>query len=194
MTAAVIYIHGFNSSPASFKAQVLRDHLAASGGTYEFLAPALPHSPAAAAQLLEGIVRLHPQATVVGSSLGGFYATWLAETFALRAVLVNPAVWPYELLAGHVGRQKNFHSGEEYDFTLQHVAELRALEVAAITPWRYLLMVETGDEVLDYRNAVERYRGAQRIVVDGGDHGFSDFAAYIEPVLDFCGEFHGKGD
>jgi predicted esterase YcpF (UPF0227 family) len=194
MTAALIYIHGFNSSPASFKAQVLRDHLAASGGAHEFLAPALPHSPAAAAQLLEGIVRLHPRATVVGSSLGGFYATWLAETFALRAVLVNPAVRPYELLAGHVGRQKNFHSGEEYDFTLQYVADLHALEVAAITPWRYLLMVETGDEVLDYRDAVERYRGAQRIVVDGGDHGFSDFAAYIGPVLDFCGEFYGKGD
>ncbi|MEO7729051.1 MAG: YqiA/YcfP family alpha/beta fold hydrolase, partial [Burkholderiales bacterium] len=127
----IVYIHGFNSSPASFKAKVLRDGLAARGKP-EFLAPALPHSPAAAAHLLARLVREHPCAALVGSSLGGFYATWLAEQFGLRAVLVNPAVRPYQLLAGHVGRQKNFHTGEEYEFTLQHVEELRALEVAAV--------------------------------------------------------------
>jgi hypothetical protein len=104
----------------------------------------------------------------------------------LRAVLVNPAVRPYELLAGHVGRQKNFHSGEEYDFTLEHVAELRGLEVATIAPARYFLMVETGDEVLDYRDAVARYRGARQLVIEGGDHGFTDFAQYADAVLDFC--------
>jgi predicted esterase YcpF (UPF0227 family) len=183
----IIYIHGFNSSPASSKAKVLHDRLAALGRAHNFLAPALPHSPAAAAQLLAGLARLHPQAALVGSSLGGFYATWLAERCALNAVLVNPAVRPYELLDGHVGRQNNFHTGEEYDFTVRHVAELRALEVAAIDPVRYLLMVETGDEVLDYRDAVEMYRGARQLVIEGGDHGFSDFADYIDPVLEFCG-------
>lgn len=190
----IIYIHGFNSSPASSKAGVLRERIAALGRAHEFLAPALPHSPAAAAQLLESLVRQHPHAALVGSSLGGFYATWLAERCAVRAVLVNPAVRPYLLLEGHVGRQKNFHTGEEYDFTLQHVAEFGALEVATITPERYLLMVETGDEVLDHRHAVEMYRGARQLVIEGGDHGFSDFADHIEPVLDFCGEFPGKGD
>jgi predicted esterase YcpF (UPF0227 family) len=182
----IIYIHGFNSSPASFKARVLHAGLAAIGRAEEFLAPALPHSPAAAAQLLAGLARSHPGATLVGSSLGGYYATWLTEEFALRAVLVNPAVRPYELLEGHVGRQQNFHSGEDYDFTLQHVAELRALEVETITPWRYLLMVETGDEVLDYRLAVEKYRGARQLVITGGDHGFGDFEAYLDTVVDFC--------
>ena len=106
---------------------------------------------------------------------------------ALRAVLVNPAVRPYELLTGHVGRQKNLYTSEEYDFTSAHVAELRALECATITPQRYLLMVETGDEVLDYRQAVERYRGARQLVIEGGDHGFGDFEKYIETVFDFCG-------
>lgn len=183
----LIYIHGFNSSPASFKAKVLHDRLAAMGRAHEFIAPALPHAPAAAAQMLETLARWHPQSALVGSSLGGFYATWLAERFGLRAVLVNPAVRPYELLAGHVGRQKNFHNGEEYDFTLEHVAELRALEVDRIDPQRYLLMVETGDEVLDYRQAVEKYRGARQLVIAGGDHGFSDFADYVEPALEFCG-------
>ena len=102
-------------------------------------------------------------------------------------MLVNPAVRPYELLAGYVGRQKNLHSGEEYDFTARHIEELRALEVAAITPERYLLLVATGDEALDYRLAVERYRGARQVVVDGGDHGFSDFARHLDTVLAFAG-------
>ena len=183
----IVYIHGFNSSPASFKARLLHERLASHGLAHEFLAPALPHSPAAAGTLLAALACQHPQATLVGSSLGGYYATWLAEQFALRAVLVNPAVRPYELLAGHIGRQKNFHSGEEYDFTLQHVAELRALEVGAITPERYFLMVETGDEALDYRQAVAKYRGAQQLVIEGGDHGFSDFADYLDRVFAFAG-------
>ena len=182
----LIYIHGFNSSPASFKAKVLHDRLVAAGRAHEFVAPALPHSPAAAAQLLEALARGHPRAALVGSSLGGFYATWLAERLALRAVLVNPAVRPYELLAGHVGRQQNFHNGEEYDFTLGHVAELRALEVGALDPTRYFLLVETGDEVLDYRQAVAKYRGARQLVIEGGDHGFSDFANHVDAVMDFC--------
>jgi len=183
----LIYVHGFNSSPASSKAGLIQRELERRGRGGEFLAPALPHSPAAAAALLAQMVRAHPDACLIGSSLGGFYATWLAETHGVRAVLLNPAVRPHELLAGAVGRQKNFHTGEEYDFTLQHIAELRALEVAAITPERYLLLVETGDEVLDYRHAVEKYRGARQVVIKGGDHGFSDFADHLDVVLEFCG-------
>ena len=183
----LIYIHGFNSSPASFKAAAIQRELERRGCGEEFLAPALPHSPAAAASLLETLARAHRDACLVGSSLGGFYATWLAEMHGVRAVLLNPAVRPYELLASGVGRQKNLHTGEEYDLTVQHIAELHALEVGAITPARYLLLVETGDEVLDYRHAVEKYRGARQLVIDGGDHGFSDFANYLGIVLEFCG-------
>ncbi|MDB5808037.1 MAG: esterase [Betaproteobacteria bacterium] len=181
----LIYIHGFNSSPASFKARVLHERLAARGRRDEFIATALPHSPAAAAAALDALAVRHPHSVLVGSSLGGFYATWLAERHGFRAVLVNPAVRPYELLAGHVGRQKNFHNGEEYDFTLVHVAELRALEVPALDPQRYLLMVETGDEVLDYHDAVRKYAGARQLVIEGGDHGFSDFADHADAALEF---------
>ena len=183
----IIYIHGFNSSPASFKAKLLRERLVALGRADGFAAPALPHGPAAAAALLADLARTLPQALLVGSSLGGYYATWLAERFGLRAVLVNPAVRPYELLAGYVGRQKNLHTGEEYDFTAQHISELRVLDVEAITAERYLLLVETADEVLDYRQAVGKYRGAQQLVIEGGDHGFSDFADYLDRVLAFAG-------
>jgi hypothetical protein len=183
----LIYIHGFNSSPASVKAQLLKARLEALGRGAEFVAPALPPSPAQAAQLLDALATSHPGAALVGSSLGGYYATWLAEQHGLKAVLLNPAVRPYELLSEFVGRQKRFHSDEEYEFTRQHVDELRALEVARVTPARYLLIVATGDEVLDYRRAVERYGGCRQIVIEGGDHGLSDFSSYLDTVLEFCG-------
>ena len=120
-----------------------------------------------------------------GSSLGGYYATWLAEKFRLRTVLLNPAVRPYDLLASYIGVQKNLHTGKEYEFTAAHLDELRALEVAAITPKRYFLIVTTGDEVLDYRDAVEKYRDARHLVIEGGDHGFSRFADHVDDVLAF---------
>ena len=187
MTGRVIYLHGFNSSPASSKAAVIQRELARRAPGAVFLAPVLPPSPADASRLLADLAREYPQATLVGSSMGGYYATWLSEQFALRAVLVNPAVRPYDLLAGVVGRQKNFHTGVEYDFTDQHIAELRALEVGSISPERYLLLAAKGDEVLDYRHAVEKYRGARQIVIEGGDHSLSSFADYVGAALDFCG-------
>ena len=188
----LIYIHGFNSSPASAKAQALKAKLEALGRGAEFTVPALPHGPAQAAVLLDALVARHPGAALVGSSLGGYYATYLAEKHGLKAALLNPVVRPYELLASLVGRQKKFHTGEEYDFTTQHVAELRALEVERVTPARYLLIVAKGDEVLDYRRAVERYRGCRQLVIEGSDHGLSDFADYLETVLDFCGVSDSK--
>lgn len=183
----IIYIHGFNSSPASSKAQLLKQRLEALRRGAEYSAPALPHSPAQAAKLLDALVAGHPGAALVGSSLGGYYATYLAEKHGFKAVLLNPAVRPYELLKDHLGVQQNFHTGERYEFTPRHVEELRALEVAAITPARYLLVAATGDEVLDYRAAVARYRGCRQIVINGSDHGLSDFANYVDAVLEFCG-------
>ena len=183
----LIYIHGFNSSPASAKAQLVKSRLEAMGRGAEFLAPALPRSPAQAASLLDALASRHSGAALIGSSLGGYYATWLAEKHGTRAALLNPAVRPYELLGAHLGVQQNLYTGERYEFTARHVEELRALEVATITPTRYLLVTATGDEVLDYRSAVARYRGCRQMVIEGGDHGLSAFADYVDTVLDFCG-------
>jgi predicted esterase YcpF (UPF0227 family) len=187
----LIYIHGFNSSPASAKAQLMRARLEALGRGAEFVAPAVPPSPAQAAVLLDALALRHRGAALVGSSLGGYYATWLAEKHGLRAVLLNPAVRPYDLLAPLVGTQKRFHTGEEYEFTLEHVAELRALEVERITPARYLLIVAKGDEVLDYRHAVTKYAGCRTIIIEGGDHGLSCFADHVGDVLEFCRDARG---
>jgi len=183
----LIYIHGFNSSPASFKAAVLKKRLEALGRSADFVAPALPVSPARAAALLDDLARKHPGAALVGSSLGGYYATWLAEKHALNAALLNPAVRPYELLKDHLGPQQNLHTGERYEYTACDVEELRALEVPRVTPARYLLVAASADEVLDYRDAVERYRGCRQIVIEGSDHGLSDFESHVDTVLEFCG-------
>lgn len=184
----ILYIHGFNSSAQSFKARLLRERMRAMSREDEFICPDLEHRPAHAIEQLEIVIAsAHggPPA-LIGSSLGGYYATWLAEKHGLRAVLVNPAVRPYEFLSACLGPQRNLYTGAAYSFTAQHIEELRALEVERVTPERYLLLVTTGDEVLDYRKATARYRGCRQIVVDGGDHGFSGFAHYVDIALRYC--------
>lgn len=183
----LIYVHGFNSSALSYKAGLLREHMAHLGLAQHYACPELPHQPAVAMQLLRELVQQHDPRTVtlVGSSLGGYYATWLTEHLGTRTVLVNPAVRPYELLAPCIGPQKNLYTGANYDFTATHIDELRALEVDAVTPSRYLLITATGDEVLDYRAGVKRYAGCEQIIVRGSDHGLGDFAGYLDRVVSF---------
>jgi hypothetical protein len=184
----IVYLHGFTSSPASRKAQALRRHLAARGLGEAFWCEQLPASPRAAVELAEQAIAAAPDATVVGSSLGGYYATWLAERHGLRAVLVNPAVVAHLPLARFVGPQTNLYTGERFEFTPAHVAELMALEVPRISrPERYWLLVETGDELLDYRQAVARYAGARQTVIEGGDHAFAHFDEYLDGIVAFAG-------
>ena len=186
----LIYLHGFNSSPASHKAQVLERRLKELGKAAEFSCPALPDRPTNAITLVEETLRsAEPRhVTLVGSSLGGYYATYLAERFGMRAVLVNPAVKPYVGLRAYLGPQRNLYTNEAYELTEKHLTELRALEVDRPTRMeRYYLMVTTGDEVLDYRIAIHHYAGAKQLVVRGDDHGFSTFAEYMDSVLDFAG-------
>ncbi|MBI2313058.1 MAG: esterase [Betaproteobacteria bacterium] len=184
----LLYVHGLNSSPASFKARLLREKLESLGRGEEFSCPRLPNRPGLAIGLLEHeVARFSRQPlALVGSSLGGFYATWLAEKHGLPAVLVNPAVRPHEQLKDFLGTQKNLHTGQEWQLDAAYLADLARFHVPAITrPERYLLLATTGDEVLDYREAVGKYRGARQVVVEGGDHGFSNFADYLDLVLEF---------
>lgn len=185
----LIYIHGFNSSALSYKAALTRRRMAELRRSREFECPELPHRPREAIALLEDLVaaRRDEPVALIGSSLGGFYATWLAERHGVRAVLVNPAVRPAELLAACLGCQMNLYTAVHYDWTAAHLAELEALEVGHVTPERYLLVVRTGDEVLDYREAVRKYRGCEQLVIEGGDHGFGDFDRYLDKALAFCG-------
>ena len=184
----IVYLHGFNSSPASGKARQLGEHMAAIGRQADYYCPALPNSPREAIALIEAeLARRRPATvTLVGSSLGGFYATYLAEKHDWKAVLVNPAVHAHKLLRAALGPQTNWHTGEQWELTEAHLAELAALDVERITrPERYLLLAQTGDEVLDYRDAVAYYAGATQIIEDGGDHGFAGFERHYQTILDF---------
>jgi predicted esterase YcpF (UPF0227 family) len=184
----VVYLHGFNSTPASGKARLLGEHMASIGRQADYLCPALPNSPREAITQIEGeLAQRRPESvTLVGSSLGGFYATHLAEKHGWKAVLVNPAVHANLLLRDALGPQTNWHTGEKWVFTETHLAELEALDVPRITrPERYLLLAQTGDEVLDYRDAVAYYAGATQIIEEDGDHGFAGFERHFQTILDF---------
>ncbi|KAA3650609.1 MAG: esterase [Proteobacteria bacterium] len=184
----ILYLHGFRSAPGSIKATRLRQHMAERGLADQFWCEQLPIAAQAAIALIEAqIARCSTPPTLVGSSLGGYYATWLAERHGLKAVMVNPGVLSYVSLAPYVGRQTNLYTGEVFDFTAQHIAELKAMEVPQITrPERYWLMVEAGDEILDYRHAVAKYAGARQTVLEGGDHGFSRWGDYLDDILAFA--------
>lgn len=184
----IVYLHGFNSSPASGKAEQLGEHMASLGRTVDYYCPALPNSPREAIAHVEAELaqRLPESVTLVGSSLGGFYATYLAEKHGWKAVLVNPAVHAHQLMRGSLGPQTNWHTGEKWELTEAHLAELAALDVPAITrPERYLLLAQTDDEVLDYRDAVAYYAGATQIIEAGGNHGFAGFERHFQTILDF---------
>ena len=184
----LIYLHGFRSSPKSFKAQLLARRMAELGRGADFSCPQLPASPREAIALVRDRIAPCAQDTLVGSSLGGFYATVLAEHLGCRAVLLNPAVDPAPGLAAHVGVQTMFHSDEPFEFLPEYVDELRALAFGAITfPQRYLLVAAKGDELLDWREMVKRYPGARHLVLEGSDHGISDFDQIIDEVLSFAG-------
>ena len=181
----IVYLHGFNSSPQSHKAQVLARYMAQRGLAGDYACPALPPLATDAIREIERVVNGR-QVCYVGSSLGGFYATHLAEKHAARAVLINPAVDPHVGLRAYLGPQRNLHTGEPYELTKAHLAQWRRLCPERVTPHRYLLIVETGDEVLDYRKAVQRYAGAQQIVVEGGDHSLQSFSRHLPRILDFA--------
>ena len=192
----ILYLHGFRSSPTSRKATVLRERMQALGRAREYACPALPPSPRAAVDLaLQLLVNLQPSSiALIGSSLGGYYATWLAERLGCRAVLLNPALTPARDLEAHLGRQPVYFTDDEIDFRPEYLAELRAIDTPVITrPERYFLVAATGDTLIDYRAMTERYKGARQRVIEGSNHELSDFALYMDEVLEFCGVAEATG-
>ena len=190
MRNRIIYLHGFNSSPASIKGQQLAHAVAALPipSRPDFCLPQLPHRPAEAIGAVAELIDSQRECalTLVGSSLGGFYATYLAERFGCKAVLINPAIRPHADLASYLGPQKNPYTGDEYELTTRHLDELRALSVSKITrSERYFLLVETGDELLDAHASIAYYRGAWQYTSSGGDHAFGRFETQIPAILRF---------
>jgi predicted esterase YcpF (UPF0227 family) len=187
----ILYLHGFRSSPASAKARMMAQRMQQLERS-DYYCPQLPASPKSAIALALAWTsrqqNVQENLSIVGSSLGGFYATWLAEHLHCRAVLLNPAVQPPRDLEKYVGVTTRFHSDEPFEFKREYMAELHALAVPAISrPSRYFLMAATGDNVLDWRDMVAHYPGARQRIIEGSDHGITEFADYMDEVLAFCG-------
>jgi predicted esterase YcpF (UPF0227 family) len=185
----ILYLHGFRSSPRSFKARVMQKRLEELGRAHELICPQLPASPKEAMALALLLAERHAphDLSIVGSSLGGFYATWLAERLDVPAVVINPSVNPLKNLEKHVGVTTAWHSEEPFEFKQEYIGELAELRVQQITkPERYFLLAATGDEVLDYRDMVAHYAGARQHVIEGSDHAISEFPQYVDEVLAFC--------
>lgn len=188
-TTHVLYLHGFRSSPQSNKARRVASLMAEQFPHITWWCPQLPPSPRAAAALIAQGTADWPadRMAVIGSSLGGFYATWLAGQQRCKTVLLNPAVDPARDLAKYIGEQTTWHDpAERFHFAPEFVDELRALEVGDLPhPERVWALIAKGDEVLDWREMTARYPGAQQVLLEGGDHALSDFEQHLPQLLAF---------
>jgi uncharacterized protein len=185
----LLYLHGFRSSPRSFKAERLRAWLATHRPALHWWCPQLPPSPRAAMALIERGISDWPKSglAVCGSSLGGFYATAVAERHGCPAVVMNPAIDPARDLAAYIGEQTAWHDpAEHFYFRPEYIGELQALMVPAIThPERYLAIIAQGDELLDWHEMVARYPGSRLRLIEGSDHALSDFDIHLPTLTRF---------
>jgi predicted esterase YcpF (UPF0227 family) len=186
----LLYLHGFRSSPQSAKARLMAAWLRAHRPDLLWWCPQLPPSPHEAMQIVRNGVAGWPTDTmaVIGSSLGGFYAAHVAAHTGCRAVFLNPAVRPDRDLAAQIGQTRAWHSDAPFRFRAVYVDELRALGPPVLThPERCLAVIAKGDEVLDWREMLQRCAGCQTLLLEGGDHALSDFEQHLPRVLRFLG-------
>lgn len=185
----LLYLHGFRSSPQSLKARTMAQQMAMRHPDVHWWCPQLPPSPQEAMALVMQGISNWPRASmaVIGSSLGGFYATAVAERTGCKAVLLNPAVYPARDLEKYVGEQSSWHDPQEhFFFQPAFVQELRELTGSALKhPANYLAVIAKGDELLDWQEMVGRYPGARIKLLEGGDHALSDFDDHLDEIFAF---------
>ncbi|MGY0219690.1 YqiA/YcfP family alpha/beta fold hydrolase [Endozoicomonadaceae bacterium StTr2] len=192
----IVYLHGFNSSPASTKAQQFKQWIDSHPGLADYWIPELPIEAEEVVKLLQARlmaeIMIRP-IHIVGSSMGGFMGTWLqsrlqeinAENTG-RLAIINPAVRPWELLRDYLGPQANYHTGEQYELKEEHAEQLKPLEVEALNkPKDIMVLLQKGDEVLDYRKAEAKYKDCHLIIQEGGDHSFQGSREIIPEIISF---------
>lgn len=182
----IIYIHGFGSHGEGSKAVALRDFC--KHNTIRFIVPSLPTIPDLAIQTLEELIeafQMTEKVSLIGSSLGGFYTIYLAHKYNLSCVLINPAIYPYKTLSRALGFPPNFYDQSSYEWSQTHLDMLKKYAVEEYQGENALLMVQTADEVLDYREAVEKLSWSKMIVEEGGDHGFKGFERHFQTIVEF---------
>jgi predicted esterase YcpF (UPF0227 family) len=193
MQQNILYIHGFNSSPLSVKAEQTRRYLQDNFPQIHVYCPQIVSNPKGAINQLEKIIQSSQADSTwyfIGSSLGGYFASYLSEKYNYPCVLVNPAIKPFELLEDYLGEQVNPYTEEVYQVTKSHMLDLKAIESRSLSfdteqKNNYLVMVQTDDEVLNYKQAVEKYQHCRLIVEQGGDHSFVNFEQHLPAITEF---------
>ena len=182
----IVYLHGFASSSLSEKALLVRDYFQQHLPQHLLSVPDLPYTPAEAWQELQQLCAQRPPQLIIGSSLGGFLATALAEQYGCRAVLINPAVRPHLLLQQHLGRYYHPVRQQHYEVRAEHLPLLQDLQVQQLRrPSQYLVLLQSGDEVLDYRQALDFYQQCQTDVQEGGDHSYQNLQSRLADIVNF---------
>ena len=189
--ASILYLHGFLSSPSSLKANQTRAYLLHHYPDTSFICPELANSPAELEAQLQSLLKDHPELLtgglkVIGSSMGGYLASWLIEQYGGRAVLINPAVTPFELLKDYLGEHENPYTNKRFVLTDADIEHIRGFYQPQLShPERYKVLLQTGDETLDYRQAVKHYAAADVYIEEGGDHSFVNYEAHLEGIMAF---------
>ena len=186
----LLYIHGFNSSPDSDKARITKAYMQQKFSQLRVVAPQLPSAPKPAMALLQAITEQAlaegEKLCFIGSSLGGYFASWLVQQYGGKAVLINPAVKPYELFAEYLGPQFNPYTGEHYQLLPEHQQQLQQYDTPVIlNPERFLVLLQTADEVLDYRQALAKYHCCEMLLEAGGNHSFVGYGDKLDAVSRF---------
>ncbi|MBL1244629.1 MAG: esterase [Sulfurimonas sp.] len=184
----IIYIHGFASSGQGAKATLFREYFSRQGVV--FTAPSLSNVPSLAIdtleQLIESYIKSHKgKVSLMGSSLGGFYSIYLSQKYNLRAVLINPSIFPYDTLSRVPSPMTNFYDGSSFEWREEHYEALREYEVADVNAENFMLLLQTGDESLDYRHAQEKFKEAELDIEEGGNHSYSDIERHFKKIEDF---------
>jgi predicted esterase YcpF (UPF0227 family) len=178
----ILYIHGYGGHGLGVKSSQLREYCAAQG--VAFMAPSLSYIPDLAIATLEEIIEnFNDKITLVGSSLGGFYAIYLAHKYKLKVVLINPSLAPYETLLKTKGRFPHYYDGSSFEWNDGHLESLRKYEVFDGRDAQFLLLLQKGDELLDYAKALEKFPAAEAFVEEGGSHSFDGFERYFETIV-----------
>ena len=176
----ILYLHGFASCGEGNKSSELKTFF----GADNVISPDLPPSPLDAIDMIEEILSASGFDLLIGSSLGGFYATYLSEKHKMKAVLLNPSTQPWETLASEVGWQKRFCDDEVFEFKTVYLEQLKSLQITA-EKGKYLLLLQSGDEVLDYTKAQSLYNAHKIIVEYGGNHRFENIEEYLSMIEKF---------
>lgn len=180
----ILYIHGYGGHGKGVKASMMREYCKSQN--ISFLAPSLSYIPDLAIQTLEEIIEnLEGGITLVGSSLGGFYSIYLAAKYNLKAVLINPSIRPYETLLKTKGRFPHYYDGSSFEWNDLHLESLKKYEAENARDEQFLLLLQKGDETLDYTKALEKLSSASAIVEEGGSHSFDGFERHFETIAAF---------